>query len=49
MKVVDFIEEIPVFFPFEKGGIEPLRVETTSALTPAISPGRGGMVGRWAG
>jgi hypothetical protein len=39
MEVVDFIEEIPVFFPFEKGGIESLREETPPALTPVLSPG----------
>jgi hypothetical protein len=33
MEVVDFIEEIPVFISFEKGGIEFLREETTPALS----------------
>ena len=46
MKLVDFIEEIPVFFPFEKGGIDFLREKTTPTLIPAFSPGERGIAGR---
>jgi hypothetical protein len=41
MEAVDLIEEIPVFVPFWKGGIESLRESSTPALIPAFSPRRG--------